>query len=142
MFKLDERHGSADESVTSVALSVCVCVCAPGRRGRRLRLDAERSAHLQLGEPRKVGAKLQRTHGERGGSDPAARPRRRELQSNPGEESRACPAPASALGPPGPPATMRADFALVLTAVLLLDAFWVRFRRFLRAELRVRGASS
>lgn len=27
-----------------------------------------------------------------------------------------------------PPATMRADFALVLTAVLLLDAFWVRLR--------------
>lgn len=47
--------------------------------------------------------------------------------------------------PPGPLATMRSDFALVLTAALLLDAFWVRFLfsavRFLRAELWVRGAS-
>lgn len=57
--------------------------------------------------------------------------------------------PEPALRPPlpsaplaRPPATMRADFALVLTAVLLLDAFRVRFRLFLRAELRVRGASS
>lgn len=117
-----------NDSVTSIALSVCACARRGGGVGD-CSLDAERSAHLQLGAPGKVGAKPQRTHGERGGTYPAARPKDGNYAPTRGKN----PEPAQPLPlplpspPPGSLATMRSDFALVLTAALLLDAFWVRF---------------
>ena len=93
-----------------------------------LRLGAERSAHLQMREPGKLGPELQHTHGAR-----------RDLTkrlSNKGDLHNYLrrfanlssfwflvqAALARSL------ATMRTDFALVLTAALLFDTFGVSFR--------------